>query len=137
MKLVVDQKWSELTCDQIVDRVGSRLTKRDFMVSTNLAEGTLENLSMALNGGTAASGTGFKSWEPNAASSATQPNYRAFLLDGIAPNSLVRKVVLRRAVNVAKVEMAWMKDKQLLIPCEFTGHYVSPSIRPIRLIDGT
>jgi hypothetical protein len=65
VKLSVDQTYSELEVDQITLRVGSRLTKADFTIETSLAEATLENLSTTLNGGTAASGAGFKSFDPN------------------------------------------------------------------------
>lgn len=136
-KLNMDQTFSELTVDQLVDRVGSRLTKRDVMVSTNLAEATLENLSMAINGGTAASGSGFKSLDPNTATSATQPNYFATILDGFAPSSFRRRVILRKVLNTSKVEMAYTKDKQTVIPVEFTGHYVSNSITSFHIVDQT
>jgi hypothetical protein len=137
VKLTVDQKYTELTVDQIVDRVGSRLTNREFTVETDLAEATLTNLSLALNGGTAATGSGFASFEPNYASSASQPTYVAVLLDGYAPSSLRRRVIVRKALSTAKVESSYTKDKQTFIPVTFTGHYVSSSIAPIHVVDQT
>jgi hypothetical protein len=137
VKLSIDQTYSELEVDQITLRVGSRLTKQDFMIETSLAEPTLENLSISLNGGTSASGAGFKSFDPNVTSSATQPNYFALILDGYAPSQLTRRIIGRRMLNTESSELSYTKDKQTLIPCKFTGHYVSSSITPFHIIDQT
>ena len=137
VKLSVDQTYSELEVDQITLRVGSRLTKQDFTIETSLAEATLENLSLTLNGGTSASGAGWKSFDPNVTSSATQPNYFAVILDGYAPNQFRRRIIGRRMLNTDSVELAYTKDKQTLIPAKFAGHYVSASITPFHIIDQT
>jgi hypothetical protein len=137
VKLTVDQKFTELKVDQIVDRVGSRLTSRDFIVETNLAEPTIANLSLALNGGTAATGAGYSSLEPLYASSATQPTYIAVLFDGYAPSSLRRRVILRKTLQTDKVDTSYTKDKQTFFPVKFMGHYISPSIAPLHVVDQT
>ncbi|MDX3575986.1 hypothetical protein [Streptomyces sp. FL07-04A] len=137
VKLSVDQTYSELEVDQITLRVGSRLTKQDFTIETSLAEATLENLSLVLNGGTSASGAGYKSFEPNVTSSATQPNYFAIILDGYAPQQFRRRVVGRRMLNIDSAELAYTKDKQTLIPAKFAGHYVSSVIAPFHITDQT
>jgi hypothetical protein len=137
VKLSVDQTYSELEVDQITLRVGSRLTKQDFTIETSLAEPTLENLSISMNGGTAASGSGFKSFDPNVTSSATQPNYFAVILDGYAPNQLTRRIIGRRMLNTESTELSYTKDKMTLIPVKFTGHYVSSVITPFHIIDQT
>lgn len=135
VKLGVDQTYSELEVDQITLRVGSRLTKQDFTIETSLAEATLENLSLVLNGGTSASGAGYKSFDPNVTSSATQPNYFAIILDGYAPEQLRRRVIGRRMLNIDSAELAYTKDKQTLIPAKFAGHYVSESVKPFHIVD--
>lgn len=137
VKLSVDQTYSELEVDQITVRVGSRLTKVDFTIETSLAEATLENLSMSLNGGTAASGAGWKSYDPNVSSSATQPTYFAVIMDGYAPNQFRRRVIGRRMLNTDSTELAYTKDKQTLIPIKLSGHYVSVSIAPFHIVDQT
>lgn len=137
IKLTVDQKYTELSVDQIVDRVGSRLTSRGFTVTTSLAEPTLANLSAALNGGTVATGSGYSSYEPNYASSATQPDYSALLFDGYAPDGMRRRVILRKALSTDKVESSYMKDKQTFFTVVFTGHYVSSVVAPIHVVDQT
>lgn len=137
VKLSVDQTYSELEVDQITVRVGSRLTKVDFTIETSLAEATLENLSLTLNGGTAASGSGWKSYDPNVTSSATQPNYFAVIMDGYAPQQFRRRVIGRKMLNIDSSELAYTKDKQTLLPAKFAGHYVSNSITPFHIVDQT
>lgn len=138
VKLSIDQTYVELEVDQIVDRVGSRLTKRDFTVATSLAEPTLENLSLSMNGGTAASGAGYKNFEPSFASSATQPAYKALLFDGWAPGGAFnRRAIVRKVLSVKATEAAYTKDKMTIFAVEFAGHYVSSSIAPLHIVDQT
>ena len=137
VKLSVDQTYSELEVDQITVRVGSRLTKVDFTIETSLAEATLANLSMSLNGGTSASGSGWSSYDPNVSSSATQPNYFAVIMDGYAPSQFRRRIIGRRMLNTDSSELAYTKDKQTLIPIKLSGHYVSASIAPFHIVDQT
>lgn len=137
IKLVMTQTFSELKVDQIVDSPGRRLVKRDFNLQTNLAEVTLENLALAMNGGTAASGSGFKTLTPDSASSATQPGYIAAILDGWAPGQLRRRVIARKVLNISNVESAYQKDAQTFIPVDLAAHYVSSSIRPFYIQDET
>lgn len=138
LKLSIDQNYTELEVDQIVDRVGSRLTKREFTVETAMAEVTLTNLSLALNGGTSASAAGYASFEPSFASSATQPTYKALLFDGWAPGGTFnRRVIVRKALSTDTTELDYTKDKQTLFGVKFSGHYVSASIAPIHIVDQT
>ncbi|MFD1274859.1 hypothetical protein ACFQ51_34805 [Streptomyces kaempferi] len=137
VKLSIDQTYSELEVDQITLRVGSRLTKADFTIETSLAEPTLENLSLSLNGGTAASGSGWKSFDPNVSSSATQPNYFAVIMDGYAPGQFRRRIIGRRMLNTDSSELSYTKDKQTLIPIKLASHYVSSVTAPFHIVDQT
>lgn len=134
--LTINQEYTELSVDQIVDVPGRRLTKRDMVLATNMAEPTLENLAVCLNGGTQATGAGFKSLEPTAGTSATQPTYRAFLFDGFAPSGFQRRVILRKGLNTSNVAFAYKKDGQTVFEASFNAHYVSSSVQPFKLIDG-
>lgn len=141
-KLKLDQKFFELKVDQLVDSAGRRLTDRDFSVKTNLAEATLANLKMALNsaGTITTSGTGATlndAYEPDAATSATQPTYICVLLDGYGPNGKRRRVILRKCLNIDAVETEYKKDGQTLFTVEFACHWVSTSIKPFKIIDDT
>jgi hypothetical protein len=141
VKFSIDQKFSQLTCDQLIDDVGSRLTSRSVTFETNLAEPTLANLSLSINGGTSASGAGFASLDALNTTAASQPNYYATIMDGFAPSPanavFRRRVVLRKTINTSKVESAYTKDKQTFIPVSFKSHYVSPTVTPFRWVDQT
>lgn len=138
VKLTIAQSYTELDVDQIVDRVGSRLTKRDFTVETSMAEPTLANLSLALNGGTSASAAGYASFEPSFASSATQPVYKALLFDGWAPGgTFTRRVIVRKALSTDAIDLDYTKEKKTMYSVKFSGHYVSASIAPIHVVDQT
>ena len=135
--LNVMQEFSELAVDQIVDVPGRRLTKRDMTIATNMAEPTLENLTIAMNGGTVTTGSGFKALEPSSDTSSTQPTYKALLFDGFAPGGFQRRVILRKGLNTSNVEFAYKKDAQTFFAVSFNAHYVSSSIRPFKIVDGT
>lgn len=140
VKLSVDQKYTELSCDQIVDSVGRRLTQREITLDTNLAEVTLANLSTAMNGGTSATGSGFASLDPLNVTSATQPTYIALIMDGYAPGTTAtwrRRVIARKCLNTSSLQLSYAKDKQTFIPVTFNAHYVSSSITPIHVVDQT
>ncbi len=130
-------EWAELAVDQIVDVPGRRMTKRDMSVQTQMAEGTIENLARSLNGGTSATGTGFKSYEPAMDNSAVTPTYSTILLDGIADNSRRRRVHARKTLQTENVESAYKKDEQWVIPGTFSTHYVDAATPPFKITDAT
>ena len=138
--LAVNQEYTELEVDQIVDIPGRRLTKREFTIATNIAEPTLENLAFVLNeAAEVTTATGTKSWEPTNDSSATQPTYSALIFRGWAPGAAGkrRNVIGRKMLQTESVEFAYSKDGQTVYSCSFSGHYVSPSIRPFKVVDDT
>jgi hypothetical protein len=138
LTLEVNQTYTELEVDQIVDSVGRRLTKREITVSTSMAEPTLANLSMILNGGTSASGSGWASYDPLTTTSATQPNYVALIMDGWAPGgAFTRRAIIRKCLSTAKVDHLYAKDKQTVFAVSFNAHYVSSAITPIHWVDQT
>lgn len=136
----IDQKFTELMVDQIVDSVGRKLTQREVSFDTNLAEPTLTNLQTAMNGGTVVTGAGFAALDPLNITSATQPPYIALIMDGFAPSATTafrRRIIGRRCVNTSKLTSAYSKDKQTFIPVSFNAHYVSASIPIFHVVDQT
>jgi hypothetical protein len=131
----VELEYSELSVDQVVDIPGQRVTKRVTKVKTNLAEATLANMALALN--ELAASVASNKFTPSNGIAAFTPNYSAILLRGIAPGGFRRQVIVRKALQVGNVESAYKKDGQLLIPVDFTGHYVSSSIVPFSIEDAT
>jgi len=140
LTLEIDQTWAQLDVDQVVDIPEARLTKRFMTLQTNLAEATLENLARSINLDPATAvvtGTGVKSLEPASDVTSTQPKYLAGIFDGFAPGGFRRRIIARKMLNMEKSGLAYKKDGQTLIPVTFTCFYVSASIKPWRMIDGT
>lgn len=139
--LTVSREFMRMTVDQVIDSPGRRMTERDVSVATNLAEGTLENLATAMSqaessvtiGGTGA--TGYAAMDLEGDDSGAEPPYIAVILRGRAPAGRRRNVIVRKALSTEEVEMAYTKDGQTLIPVTFSAHWVSPSVRPVRVID--
>lgn len=128
--------FSELEVDQIMDVVERRITRREFRVSTNMAEVTLDNLNLALNGSVSSTGVGYESFEPEAAADATSPTYVALIFDGLAPGTdKMRRFIVRKALNVSDVEVVYQKDEQTVLAVEFHAHYVSSAIKPWKIVD--
>lgn len=139
--IAVNQEYSELAVDQVVDVPGRRITKREVTLATNLAEPTLENLSIAMNAGDVTVATGSKSLVPDNDTSATQPKYRALLFDGFAPGAAAdgtaprRRVLVRRALSTDNTEFAYKKDEQTVFSVTFSAHYVSSTVPSFKIID--
>lgn len=139
IKLKIDQKYFELKVDQIVDRAGSRLVDRACSVETMLAEVTLANLLVALNGGTTSSGgtggTAWNAYDPDESNSASQLAYSSVLLDAWGVNGKRRRIILRKVINIKTVETDYKKDGQAFFGVEFACHWVSSSIKPFHIVD--
>jgi len=140
VEIAIDQDFTELEVDQIVDVPERRLTKREATLKTNLAEPTLDNLALAMNGATMAVGgtgaTAFKSLTPINTTSASQVTYSALTFDGFAPNGKPRRVIGRKMLNTKPVEFAYSKKNQTVYSVFFAAHYVSASIPPFKVTDG-
>jgi hypothetical protein len=131
----ISQTYTDLQVDQLVDKVGARLTGRDVQLTTNLAEITLSNLAFILNDGTTASGANYKTYTPNFATSATQPTYHALLMDGFGPNQERRRVIMRRCLSTKGTKIPYSKSKQTMTPVTWDAYYVSNSIASFVIID--
>lgn len=130
----VSPDYTELVADQVVDRVGSRMTARTITVTTNLAETTLDNLKLALGGGTVTSATGKKTFDAAIANNG-EPAYIALLIDGVAPGGKKRRIIVRKALSTDNVEFAYSKDNQTVYSVTFTAHYVDGTKAPVTIID--
>lgn len=137
VNLAINQEYTPLAVDQIVDTPERRMTSREFTLSTNLAEPTLENMALAVNAedSTVTEGTGFKKYTPSNDNSATQPRYSALLFDGFAPGGFNRRVIGRKMLSTNNIEFAYSKANQTVFSVTFSGHYVSASIAPFVVID--
>lgn len=137
VKLTINQTYTVLNVDQIVDTVGRRLTSRDIQVVTQLAEPTLQNLALVLNGGTVVTGSGAtpNTYDPATAISATQPLYNALIIDGWAPGQFRRRIIVRKVLSMASVDLEYAEATQAAYPVTFGAHYVSAAITPFHIVD--
>lgn len=135
--LTIEQEYTELEADQVIDTAGSRLIKRGFTVETNLAELTLENLKSSLNGGTITSGTGVATYTPAILASTAEPTYLALIIDGVAPSGKPRRVIVRKCLSTDGVEFAYNKEDQSVYTVSFSAHFVSPTVAPFIIVDAT
>lgn len=143
VNLIVKQEYAELGVDQLVDTPERRLTKREFMVETNLAEVTVENLTLALNGNVASttSGSGGTANTALTAGSSspggTGPDYSALIFDGYGASAKRRRFIGRKMLQTGDVGQAYAKDKQTFLPVSFVGHFVSAAILPFKIVQDT
>lgn len=136
VEITIAQEYKEMEVDQIVDVPERRLTKREATLKTNLAEATLDNLSLAMNGATIATGVGYTSLSPINGNSATQVTYSALLFDGYAPAGFPRRVIGRKMLSTSDVKFAYKKDEQTVFTVEFSAHFVSSTVPPFKVVDG-
>jgi hypothetical protein len=132
----VAETWVELEVDQIVDVIERRRTKREMSVTVPMAEVTMENLSLAWNGGTISSQAAYETYEPDNGQAGVSPTYKALILDGPAPGSQKqRRVIVRKVISIEGTEIAFTKDGQQVLATTFGAHYVSSVIRPFKVVD--
>jgi hypothetical protein len=137
VNLEINREYSELAVDQVVDIPDRRLTKREFVIHTNMAEATLENLAYVSNDTQPTTGAGYKKFTPTYTSAATQPTYVALLFDGYAPGQFRRRVIGRRMLSVDSITFAYKKDAQTVFNVKWSGHYISDQIAPFVVVDQT
>ena len=136
-----DNTYTDLEVDQIVMKVGARLTEMKMTVTAKLAEMTLANLQTSLNSiGTTGSGSGYSTLEIPVGSSATQPTYAALIIDGWAPllstgAGALRRVIVRKVLSQVKATLSYDKKSQQSLDVTFSAYFVSNSINPIHIVD--
>ncbi|WP_410644499.1 hypothetical protein [Amycolatopsis sp. lyj-346] len=137
----VSPTWTPLTGDQLVDKLGARMTDRDIKATVNFAEMTRVNLSYAWNMTAGPTGAGYAVSDLNAGQTANRAPYRTLLVDGLGPDitdgsrSLKRRAILRKALPSGDTALNWEKANQQVLAAEFQAYFVSESISPIRIID--
>lgn len=135
----MNREYAKLMVDQISYRVGTRLTEADDTFETKLAEPTLDNLKLILNGGTvtvgATAAVGVNDFEPDVTNAATQMTYGAILLDGWAPNGKRRRVIARKVCTSDNTSFNASRTDQSSFSVTWAAHYVSTGIKPFVVLD--
>lgn len=138
----VDSTYTDLTVDQVIMAVGSRLTEIKMSAAAKLSEMTLDNFQVALNQvGVAGSGDGFETLDIPVTSAGTQPTYAAVLIDGFAPylatGPALRRIIIRKVLSQTKASLAYDKKTQQSFDCTFPAYFVSDTINPVHIVDQT
>lgn len=140
----INQEFAEMTVDQIADIIGRKMTQRSLEIQANLAEATLENITLGLNSGTVASGSGagvnYKTYTPIFNGTELQPTYFATIFDGFAPASAAgvskrRRFLLRRVLSIENVEVPYKKDDMTVVPVTLGCHYIDTVTAPFKIVD--
>ncbi|HEU4754004.1 MAG TPA: hypothetical protein VFU47_12920 [Armatimonadota bacterium] len=136
--LRLTQEWFALQVDQSAYEAGRVRTSGGVQIQTNLAEVTLQNLAAAfsLPDDAVTTAAGMETLEPDDGDVLTPPAYRAVLLEAVGVAGKPLRAIVRRALATDNVEQAYTKSGQRVIPVTFTGHLVSSSIRPFRIMQG-
>ena len=134
----ITQEFTELDVDQITWVPESRVTKNSVTLKTRLAETTLDNLQLALNGGTQSTPeTGVDAFVPDMSGSDNSPDYAALIFDGYGPGGYRRRIIIRKVLSVESVPVTSSKTDQQAFDVTFRAHYVSSSIEPYRILQAT
>jgi hypothetical protein len=137
----IEPTWTPLTGDQIVDKLGARLTDRDIKCTVNFAEMTRVNLSYAWNMTAGTTGANYAVSDLNAGQTANRAPYRTLIIDGLGPDktdgsaSFKRRVILRKALPSGNTALNWAKADQQVLAAEFQAFFVTEALSPIRIID--
>lgn len=137
LSVAFNQDIKGLEMDQIVMEVGGRITKQEVIFSAKLAEVTLDNLVLAMNGGTLTSGSGYDKYEPDLSGTENEPDYKAIIYDGFGAGGRRRRVVIRKSLNTENLEVEGTKDGQQVFAVKFKAYYVSSSIKPYQILQAT
>jgi hypothetical protein len=142
--LEVGLSYTDIGVDQLVDMVGSRLTKRSIQVTASLTETTLANWNLAMNQLTTSTAySGYSTLDPVTATSASQPTYTALIIDGWAPTtgtsetSCRRRIIVRKCISASKLDQEFEKSKPATFSTTWTAYYVSSGIAPFHICDQT
>lgn len=145
--MIYTPTYTELVVDQIVDILARRITKREFNVRTNLSEATLQNIldcGLSGVGGALTDNAGpptSEDVEPTAAfGPENQVTAKAVIFDGFAEgfeggDHFRRRVTVRKAVNVAPMEISASRDGVSMVPVDFSAMYVDGIISPWKVED--
>jgi hypothetical protein len=131
INITVAKKYTNHVVDQTADWVASTITERSARAEVNLAEPTLTNLSLALNGGTTASvNPSWDKYEPNTDLVATQESYTTLVVLSNTLGGKKRLLVLNKTLNVDDVAFSYKKDAKTMFGCSWGSHYVSDTVAP-------
>ena len=142
--LEIEHSLTDLAVEQLIDRVGARVTKRVIQVTAALNEATLQNMQLAMNQLlTISPGSGYTVADLQTGITSVQPQYMALIIDGYAPTTGTteaacrRRAILRKCLSSSKVDLEYEKTKQTVYNTTWSVFWVSSSVSPVEIIDQT
>jgi hypothetical protein len=142
--LEIEHSLTDLSVEQLIDRVGARVTKRVIQLTAALEETTLQNMQLAMNQLlTLSPGTGYTVADLQTGITSVQPQYMALIVDGWAPTTGTseaecrRRIIVRKALSSSKVDLEYEKTKPSVYNTTWSSFWVSSSISPVEIIDQT
>jgi hypothetical protein len=142
--LEIEHSLTDLAVEQLIDRVGARVTKRVIQVTAALNEATLTNMQLAMNQLlTISPGAGYTVADLQTGITAVQPQYMALIIDGWAPTTGTtevacrRRAIVRKCLSSSKVDLEYEKTKQTVYNTTWSVYWVSSSVSPVEIIDQT
>lgn len=140
----IDNTYMEQVVDQIPIAIGGRLTKQAITITTELAETTLANLNLAMNGLiTITNQSGYTTTDLQTATSATQPQYSTLIVDGWAPTtgttevSCRRRLIIWKTLSQGKATFKYEMGANSVYSVAFSAYFVSGSVAPWHSVDQT
>lgn len=138
----IDPKWTMLTADQLVDKLGARLTDRDIVCTCKFTELTRTNLAYAWNMTAGPTGANYAVSDLNAGQDAARAPYRTLLIDGAGPDLVngtptKRRAIVRKALPTGNTKLTWDRTTQQVLDSAFQAFFISETVSPIRIIDQT
>lgn len=142
--LEIEHSLTDLAVEQLIDRVGARVTKRIIQVTAALNEATLQNMQLAMNQLlTISPGSGYTVADLQTGITSVQPQYMALIIDGYAPTTGTtevacrRRAIVRKALSSSKVDLEYEKTKQTVYNTTWSVFWISTSVSPVEIIDQT
>jgi hypothetical protein len=142
--LEIEHSLTDIGVEQLIDRVGARVTKRVIQVTAALNEATLANMQLAMNQLlTISPGNGYTVADLQTGITSVQPQYMALLIDGWAPTAGTtevacrRRAIVRKCLSSSKVDLEYEKTKQTVYNTTWSVYWVSSSVSPVEIIDQT
>jgi hypothetical protein len=141
--MMIDQTIVDLDVDQVPDPVAGRMTGRKVQLQAELAEVTLGNLGLALNGLlTIGVQSNYTTAGLQTTVAAFQPTYVSLIFDGFAPTlgtgaPARRRMSAYKCLSTAKIQEKHNKKDQRTFAVTFTCYWVSGSQFPAYWVDQT
>lgn len=143
VEVVTQQKLKMKKVDQILLPVGAYPTDETIQLKTSLAEATVQNLNVGLNGKfiiTPQATYTTADWQ--ATVNSQQLGYISLIFDGWAPAlssgaAARRRLCAYKVLSEGQIGAKYKVDDQVVYACTFDVFFVSGSQTPLHIIDQT